>query len=169
MRTGDASKKDKFLKWAETIPYTVGNPLYIWTHLELRKYFGIYENFSPKNASSIYDSINGNSNKSKIQFEDILKSIAKLVLGNNVQQVKVENGKFLYTTDGTNWSTVDNNVWGSMARYMEELSEEKKVEIKRRLDEYLRQYHEDPDNLEEELKLDDLDVVNPYSFAVITR
>ena len=48
-----------------------------------------------------------------------------------------------------------------MARYMEELSEEKKVEIKRRLDEYLRQYHEDPDNLEEELKLDDLDVV-PY-------
>ena len=45
-----------------------------------------------------------------------------------------------------------------MARYMEELSEEKKVEIKRRLDEYLRQYHEDPDNLEEELKLDDLDV-----------
>ena len=56
--TGDASKKDKFLKWAETIPYTVGNPLYIWTHLELRKYFGIYENFSPKNASSIYDSMN---------------------------------------------------------------------------------------------------------------
>lgn len=48
-----------------------------------------------------------------------------------------------------------------MARHMEELSEEKKVEIKRRLDEYLRQYHEDPDNLEEELKLDDLDVV-PY-------
>ncbi len=56
--TGDASKKEKFLKWAETIPYTVGNPLYIWTHLELRKYFGIYENFSPKNASSIYDSMN---------------------------------------------------------------------------------------------------------------
>ena len=40
--TGDASKKEKFLKWAETIPYTVGNPLYHWTHLELKNYFGIF-------------------------------------------------------------------------------------------------------------------------------
>lgn len=46
-----------------------------------------------------------------------------------------------------------------MARYLEELTEEKKVEIKRRLDEYIRQSHEDPDTLEEELNLDDLDVI----------
>lgn len=56
--TGDASKKEKFLKWAETIPYTVGNPLYVWTHLELRKYFGIEEPFSPKNAEQVYDIMN---------------------------------------------------------------------------------------------------------------
>lgn len=56
--TGDASKKEKFMKWAETIPYTVGNPLYVWTHLELRKYFGIEEPFSPKNAEAVYEKMN---------------------------------------------------------------------------------------------------------------
>ena len=56
--TGDASKKEKFMKWAETIPYTIGNPLYHWTHLELKKYFGIEETFSPKNAEECYDKMN---------------------------------------------------------------------------------------------------------------
>ena len=35
--TGDASFKEKFLKWAETVPYTMRNPLYHWTHLELQR------------------------------------------------------------------------------------------------------------------------------------
>ncbi|MFP4301300.1 MAG: glucuronate isomerase [Spirochaetaceae bacterium] len=39
--TGDAPNREKFQKWAETVPYTVGNPLYHWTHLELKKPFGI--------------------------------------------------------------------------------------------------------------------------------
>ncbi len=56
--TGEATKKEKFLKWAETIPYTVGNPLYHWTHLELKNYFGVEEIFSPKNAERIYDHMN---------------------------------------------------------------------------------------------------------------
>ena len=37
------SDKEKFAAWAETVPYTVGNPLYHWTHIELKKYFGIEE------------------------------------------------------------------------------------------------------------------------------
>src|SRR5690554_4581608 len=37
--TGDASDKEKFAAWAETVPYTLGNPLYHWTHLELKRYF----------------------------------------------------------------------------------------------------------------------------------
>lgn len=53
--TGDASDKEKFLKWAETVPYTVRNPLYHWTHLELKRYFGINELLSPKTAEKIYD------------------------------------------------------------------------------------------------------------------
>ena len=56
--TGDATKKEKFLKWAETVPYTVGNPLFHWSHLELKNYFGVEEVFSPKNAERIYDHMN---------------------------------------------------------------------------------------------------------------
>lgn len=48
-----------------------------------------------------------------------------------------------------------------MARYLEELTEEKKAEIKKRLDVYLKQYHDKPGYQDEEIELDDLDVV-PY-------
>ena len=56
--TGDATKKEKFLKWAETIPYLMGNPLYHWTHLEMKRFFGIEELLSPKTADKIYDQMN---------------------------------------------------------------------------------------------------------------
>ena len=39
--TGDAPPFEKFLKWAETVPYTMRNPLFHWTHLELKNYFGV--------------------------------------------------------------------------------------------------------------------------------
>ncbi|MEO1807370.1 MAG: glucuronate isomerase, partial [Bacteroidota bacterium] len=45
--TGPASDKEKFLKWAETVPYTLRNPLFHWTHLELKRYFGIEELLTP--------------------------------------------------------------------------------------------------------------------------
>ena len=53
--TGKASGKEKFLKWAETVPYTVGNPLYHWTHLELARYFNIFDLLSPSTAEKIYN------------------------------------------------------------------------------------------------------------------
>lgn len=53
--TGDASDWEKFEKWAETVPYTVRNPLYHWTHLELRRYFGITELLNQDSARRIYD------------------------------------------------------------------------------------------------------------------
>jgi len=52
--TGNASDADKFTKWAETVPYTLRNPLYHWTHLELQRYFGINKLLSPKTAHEIY-------------------------------------------------------------------------------------------------------------------
>ena len=48
--TGNASDIEKFAKWAETVPFTIGNPLYHWTHLELARYFGITEFLSPASA-----------------------------------------------------------------------------------------------------------------------
>ena len=56
--TGDASDKEKFAAWAKTVPYTLGNPLYHWTHLELKNYFGIEELLSEKNWEQVWDRCN---------------------------------------------------------------------------------------------------------------
>ena len=56
--TGDASDWDKFLKWAETMPYCMRNPLYHWTHLELKTCFGIDKVLNPQTAKEIYDECN---------------------------------------------------------------------------------------------------------------
>jgi glucuronate isomerase len=56
--TGDADDREKFMKWAETMPYCIGNPLYHWTHLELRRYFGIEELLSPETAGYIWNKCN---------------------------------------------------------------------------------------------------------------
>ncbi len=53
--TGDADDKEKFDKWAETIPKTLRNPLYHWAHLELKKYFDIDDLLSPKTADAIWE------------------------------------------------------------------------------------------------------------------
>jgi glucuronate isomerase len=53
--TGNASDIDKFRKWAETVPATLGNPLYHWTHLELARYFNIFELLSPSTSEGIYE------------------------------------------------------------------------------------------------------------------
>lgn len=56
--TGDATDWEKFQKWAETVPYTLRNPLYHWTHLELRTAFGINKLLNPDTAREIYDECN---------------------------------------------------------------------------------------------------------------
>jgi glucuronate isomerase len=53
--TGNATDKEKFVQWANTVPYTVRNPLYHWTHLELKRYFGIDDLLGPENAEAVYE------------------------------------------------------------------------------------------------------------------
>ncbi len=53
--TGDKSDFEKFQKWAETVPYTLRNPLYHWTHLELQRYFDVHDILNPQSAKKIYD------------------------------------------------------------------------------------------------------------------
>ena len=53
--TGEAAPEEKLSKWAETVPATAGNPLYHWTHLELARYFKIYDLLSPSTSASIYE------------------------------------------------------------------------------------------------------------------
>jgi len=52
--TGAASDRDKFQAWARTVPATIGNPLYHWTHLELKRPFGIEEILDEKSAESVW-------------------------------------------------------------------------------------------------------------------
>jgi len=52
--TGDASPEEKFRAWANTVPHTVRNPLYHWTHLELKNYFGVTDLLNESSANRIY-------------------------------------------------------------------------------------------------------------------
>ena len=56
--TGNSPDREKFQKWAETITACIGNPLYHWTHLELKRYFGIEKNLSPDTAEEIWNKCN---------------------------------------------------------------------------------------------------------------
>lgn len=56
--TGNATDKEKFQKWAETVPFTIRNPLYHWTHMELQRYFGVDDLLTADNAEVIYDHCN---------------------------------------------------------------------------------------------------------------
>ncbi len=56
--TGDASPHEKFLVWARTVPATLRNPLYHWTHLELKRYFGIDELLDTQNAERVWAAAN---------------------------------------------------------------------------------------------------------------
>ncbi len=78
--TGEASQEEKFEKWAETLTATIGNPLYHWAHLELARYFGIYDLLSPSNAAEIYE-------KASSMLRTREFSIRSLLRKNNVEVV----------------------------------------------------------------------------------
>ncbi len=64
--TGDASPRDKFDAWAETVPHTLRNALYHWTHLELSRYFGFDGLFSPDTADEVWEA--GNAKLSQPEY-----------------------------------------------------------------------------------------------------
>lgn len=56
--TGDATDREKFQKWAETLEKAIGNPLYHWSHLELQRYFGFYGNLNGDTAEEVWNICN---------------------------------------------------------------------------------------------------------------
>ncbi|WP_375324099.1 glucuronate isomerase [Flagellimonas sp. GZD32] len=70
--TGDASDEEKFFKWAETVPYSLRNPLYHWTHMELTRYFGVDKILSPKTAKDIYETCNEMLNYPDFSTQNLL-------------------------------------------------------------------------------------------------
>ncbi len=71
--TGEASDWEKFEKWAETVPNTLRNPLYHWTHLELKKFFGIDKILSPETAKEIWDECNAKLQTPEYSSRGIIK------------------------------------------------------------------------------------------------
>jgi glucuronate isomerase len=78
--TGNKTDWEKFEHWAATVPYTLRNPLYHWTHLELQRYFDIHSILSPKTAKTIYDECN-----QKLQSPDY--SIQGIISKMNVEVI----------------------------------------------------------------------------------
>jgi glucuronate isomerase len=71
--TGDADPYDKFFAWAQTVPYTLRNPLYHWTHLELQRYFDIDSLLSEKTARKIWEATNERLAGKDLNAHGILK------------------------------------------------------------------------------------------------
>jgi glucuronate isomerase len=78
--TGNSEPQEKFLAWAKTVPATLRNPLYHWTHLELKRYFGVDELLNEKSAPEIYKHCN-----SKLQQKDF--KVQSLLTGMKVKVV----------------------------------------------------------------------------------
>ena len=101
--TGNKSDYEKFEKWAETVPYTLRNPLYHWTHLELQRYFGIKETLSPATAKQIWE-----TTEAKLQTDDF--RVRGLLEKMNVKLVcttddPVDNLEFHQQIKEDNWGT----------------------------------------------------------------
>ena len=71
--TGDASDREKFQKWAETLPKLIGNPLYHWSHLELRRYFGYEGYLNGDTAEEVWNLCNAKLHEDSMTVRNIIK------------------------------------------------------------------------------------------------
>jgi len=79
--TGDASDWEKFEKWAETVPRLLRNPLYHWTHMELKRPFGICDRlFGPETARSIWEECNARLQEPEFSCRGLLRQMKVLLL-----------------------------------------------------------------------------------------
>ena len=73
--TGNACDYTKFEKWAETVPYTLRNPLYHWTHLELQRYFDVHEILNADSAKKIYDDCSAKLQTKEYSIRNLLRKM----------------------------------------------------------------------------------------------
>lgn len=73
--TGNKSDYEKFEKWAATVPYTVRNPLYHWTHLELQRYFDVNDLLNERTARKIYDACTEKLQSKEYSVRNLLRKM----------------------------------------------------------------------------------------------
>ncbi len=71
--TGESSDYEKWVKWASTMPLLIGNPLYHWTHLELKRYFDVDEPLTEKNAKKIWEKCNSFLERDDFSAQSLIK------------------------------------------------------------------------------------------------
>ena len=71
--TGDASDREKFQKWAETLEKAIGNPLYHWSHLELQRYFGYYGALNGETAEEVWNLCNAKLQEDGMSARNLIR------------------------------------------------------------------------------------------------
>lgn len=79
--TGDSTPREKFQAWAETVPYTLRNPIHHWTHIELQRYFGIDTLLTPATADEIWDRTNARIAEADFSTHGMLNKFDVRVVG----------------------------------------------------------------------------------------
>ncbi len=73
--TGDATGKEKYMKWCETVPRLIGSPLYHWNHLEMKRYFNYDEPLTPKTADDFWDVANAKLKEDDFRPRELLSKM----------------------------------------------------------------------------------------------
>ena len=79
--TGDASDREKFQKWAETLERAIGNPLYHWSHLELKRYFGYNGDLNSDTAEEVWNLCNEKLKNPSMSARNIMKMSGVVLIG----------------------------------------------------------------------------------------
>jgi glucuronate isomerase len=79
--TGNSTPREKFQAWAETVPFTLRNPIHHWTHLELQRYFGIHLLLGPATADEIWERANDKLAAADFSTHGLLQKFAVRVVG----------------------------------------------------------------------------------------
>lgn len=79
--TGDATDREKFQKWAETLEKAIGNPLYHWSHLELQRYFGYMGHLSGETAEEVWNICNAKLQEASMSVRNLIKQSGVTLIG----------------------------------------------------------------------------------------
>lgn len=133
--TGNRSDKEKFIKWAETVPSTLRNPLYHWTHLELKRYFGIDDLLNADTAERIYEETSAKLNSDDYSVRNLLNKMNVKVLCTTDDPTdslehhhKIQSDNFniqvlpAYRPDAA-MNTADNGKWKSYLQKLQQVSD----------------------------------------------
>ena len=137
--TGDATDREKFQKWAETLPKLIGNPLYHWSHLELRYYFGYKGHLNGDTAEEVWNLCNEKLNSDDFTVRNIIKkSNVKLICTTDDpidslewhKKIKEDNSFDVQVLPAWRPDMANNIEKPDFAKYMQKLSDVSGVEIK---------------------------------------